>query len=377
MLVYSRGCRMGKNSNGGVQTANGIEFQKYCAIYLLFQNIESLKNKKYFICIEHQEDFLFCYQNENEEIDFIESYQAKKSSDTWSGSADFVEIVRKISEVGLDLLKDDHPKTENYTHKLNFITNAPIKLNNGKKQKEEKKSVLVNENNECVKLIEIENEIVEKIKKDLTKSLSEEYSYGEIIKELDKVYLLFRDFPKKSLEQKDNLVGFSDRIFGNKINDHRASVDVLLNLFRSVENIINQGNRARLLDKSKRVTSCEISDALNIITTKKMAYNLWRNCGADICEKLKISLLDKKNFEMKFENSFDYFKLEENREHQKILRFVKENISVEAALSYSEQECVVRLYKSYIEKMTYQLSELDVKAAIYSAYIEMRSYNES
>lgn len=367
---------MGKNVNGGVQTANGIEFQKYCAIYLLFQNIENLRNKKYFICIEHHEDFLFCYQNEEKVIEYIDSYQAKKSSDSWSMGTNFIEIIKKISEVGLDLARDEHTKTENYSHKLNFITNASIKLNNGKTKKH-KKTLLINEFNECIKFIDIENEISEKIKIDLQEAVSDVELYSNLVKELDDLSLIYRDFPKKSLEQKDNLVGFSSRIFGDKINDHRASVDVLLNLFRNVENVINQGNKAKLLDESKRVTSEEISDALNIITTKKMAYNLWRSCGRDICEKLMISLSNKKNFEMKFENSFDYFKILEYKEHQKILEFVKENISVEEELSYTEAECVLGLYKSYIEKMMYQLPELDVKAAIYAGYIEMRNYNES
>lgn len=66
--------------NAGVHGAAGIEFQKHCALYLLFEEYDNLNDTKYFICIEHKDDFLFCYQDKEGLVHSIDCYQAKKSS---------------------------------------------------------------------------------------------------------------------------------------------------------------------------------------------------------------------------------------------------------------------------------------------------------
>ena len=68
------------------------------------------------------------------------------------------------------------------------------------------------------------------------------------------------DFPKSNQAQKDYLVGEFSRVFGDKVYDHKAAVDTLLFLFRNVENTLNQGNVAKLMDKSKRVDYIQIND---------------------------------------------------------------------------------------------------------------------
>ena len=69
-----------KEVNAGVHNATGIEFQKHCALYIFLENYEDIKDKQFFICIEHHDDFIFCYQNDHDVISAIDTYQAKKSS---------------------------------------------------------------------------------------------------------------------------------------------------------------------------------------------------------------------------------------------------------------------------------------------------------
>jgi len=57
-----------KYSNSGVDGAGGYEFQKHCALYIFLEKYEDIKDSKYFICLEHYEDFLFCYLDESGKI---------------------------------------------------------------------------------------------------------------------------------------------------------------------------------------------------------------------------------------------------------------------------------------------------------------------
>jgi hypothetical protein len=99
----------------------------------------------------------------------------------------------------------------------------------------------------------------------------------------------------------------------------------LLGLFREVENTLNQGSVAKLMDKSKRIASDRVNEAIGIITSKKMAFDLWRQEKEKISDKLKIAIPDQKHFELNFENCFDRFKDLSQVEHIKIFSFIKEN----------------------------------------------------
>ena len=81
-----------------------------------------------------------------------------------------------------------------------------------------------------------------------------------------------------------------DRLFGEKVHDHKAAIDTLLSIFRSVELTFNQGNQSRLLDEKKRITSDELSDSMSIITEKTMAFKLWRKYASDIARSLEIPI---------------------------------------------------------------------------------------
>ena len=105
-----------RSTNSGVHTGTGIEFQKHCALYILIENWEVHQDRKYFICIEHHDDFLFCYQNEDELVETIQSYQAKKSSEPWGMTQEFYAILQQILEVGKDIKDDSIPKSSTYSH---------------------------------------------------------------------------------------------------------------------------------------------------------------------------------------------------------------------------------------------------------------------
>lgn len=123
---------MAKNKavNAGVDALTGFEFQRNCALYLLLDNFNSFIDKNFFICIEHHDDFLFCYKTDClAYINEIYAYQAKKlSGKIWTIDARFSEMISKILLVGDNLKNDSFEKSEDYRHQLTFISNTEIEL---------------------------------------------------------------------------------------------------------------------------------------------------------------------------------------------------------------------------------------------------------
>src|SRR5687767_15032029 len=119
--------------NAGVHAITGFDFQKHCALYLLLENYNSIKDKTYFIYLEHYDDILFCYL-ENNKVVTINAYQAKKSSSVWGISQELVDIIKKITENGVRLVNDTIDKASTYSHRLHFATNHSIKLQVKKKK---------------------------------------------------------------------------------------------------------------------------------------------------------------------------------------------------------------------------------------------------
>ena len=61
-----------KSTNAGVDAQTGFALQRNSALYLLLEEYHSkFKERKYFICLEHHDDFIFCFLNENEEDEII------------------------------------------------------------------------------------------------------------------------------------------------------------------------------------------------------------------------------------------------------------------------------------------------------------------
>ncbi|HDI3156612.1 TPA: DUF4297 domain-containing protein, partial [Vibrio cholerae] len=104
------------NSNSGVEGGSGYSFQRCCVVFLLFEDYEKLNIEDYFICLEHHEDFLFAFLDENRHLKQIDTYQAKKSRDDWKTDSDLCEIIGKMTMVGKELVNDPHDKSNNYQH---------------------------------------------------------------------------------------------------------------------------------------------------------------------------------------------------------------------------------------------------------------------
>lgn len=359
---------MSKATNAGVHGSTGTEFQKYCALYILFNQYATLQNRKYFICLEHHDDLLFCYQTQADLLLSIDAFQAKKSSSPWTMGDKLTDIFKQITQTGIDLGLDTHPKDPSYSHSLNFITNNSVALHCGNSRKKNRKSVLINESNTEVKYQDLDAEIRDNIINELRNCGINE---TERLDELNKMALVYIDLPKKASGQKDILNGQFRRIFRDKVSDPEAAIDTLLYLFRNVENTLNNGNVAKLMDKSKRVESDEIDKAIKVITSKSKAYDFWRKEEDNLSQKLKIGIFDKDRFSLQFQNSFDLFKDLTQVEHQKLYNYVINN-RPRWSHHVNETDCIDDIYKSFNSDVSSNLSEIDKKAAICAAYVELK-----
>jgi len=359
--------QLNQYANSGVQGANGYEFQKHCALYILLNRYTSLASTQYFICLEHHEDFLFCHLTDDDLVSSIEAYQAKKAANTWRLSDDLFEIIHKMTNVGLDLINDPMPKSSSYDHSLAFISNHDIKLSIKERGTKEIKDT-INVGNEEVLFINLKPEVAKKIKDEIDKLSG---SNPDNAVQLDKVSFGFIDLNKAYSRQKQTLIGQFSLIFGNTVVDHSAAVETLIRLFREAENALNQGGIVQLMDPSKRVYSNDINHAIAVITNEQKAYQLWRSRADEIANKMQISVADRSKFELEFKNSFDLFKDVKQTEHQRILTFVIDNKSVFNNHT-SDIECIEDLYRQFMNKHNTQLMSSTIKATLFAAYIEVR-----
>ena len=316
--------------------------------------------------MEHHDDVLFCYQTQAQLIKTIEAYQAKKSSGQWGMGEDLTGILKKLTQVGLDLSDDQISKDDGYSHELRFITNGSVKLSCVKRK--DGQSVLINEANPEVKYISLHRDIQSRILHELR---LQAVTAQAQIDQLANLSIAFIDLPKQAKGQKDILIGQFNRLFAGQVNDPTAAVDTLLQLFREVENTLNRGNVPRLLDVAKRVTSTEIESAMNIITSKAKAYEFWRSRKDELARNLQIGVFQQEKFVLQFENSFDLFKDLSQREHQKLLKFARDNKS-RWSRHTSEIDCISEMHRSFMNEISTNLNELDIKAAISAAYLEIK-----
>lgn len=356
-----------KSANAGVNTGTGIEFQKHCALYLLLENYHSLKDKKYFICIEHHDDFLFCYQTSENHISSVEAFQAKKSSNAWKISAALYEILKKLVETGEALVNDSIQKTDDYQHSLHFITNNNIHLEIKGKKDAPSVSTIINEANSQIQFLTLNQVLQDKLRNEVELLLANTAH----INQLEFSTFVFIDLTRTSKNQVQQLIAKFGEIFGQDVSDHKAAVKILMELFREVELTHNQNGQVKLLDESKRVDSVAIQRAIGVITTQQRAYDLWKSKKDVISTNLAIPLSKQTQFKLDFVNSLDLFKDLKQAEHQKVLKFVEANRNILDSNTH-EQECIKEFYSMYIAKNNSQLEELQLKAAIYAAYVQIQ-----
>jgi hypothetical protein len=356
-----------KSINAGVDALTGFALQRNTALYLLLENYSNkFKDNDYFICLEHQDDFVFCFLNENNEADIIEAYQSKKKSpSSWELNKELYNIIIKILKTGKNLIKDEIPKSNTYKHNLYFSTNSTINLKVFEKKKIEA-SVSIKADNINVEFITLEDKIKDKIISGVNDSYLKD--------ELDNLNFIFIDLNQSAEKQENELVGQVDKVFGDKIQNHRAAVKALIELFREIEEKYNQGNQVKLLDSSKRVTSSQIKDAFKILTTKTKCFGYWRDYRREISKTLEIKPSERDEFEFAFISSFDFFKSIKEAEHQMILNFVKSNIS--RCTTFTDEENVKELFDIFNENKLSRLGVLELKAILFAALFETINKNK-
>lgn len=346
--------------NAGVQAATGLEFQKHCAIYLFLDDIKHFETNNFFLCIEHHDDILFCQLNENDEISEINAYQAKKSTNKWNIAKEEFNIILKMLKTSGALLADSAKKSNNCQLRNYFTTNNTIDISS------KNENVKIDETNSKVMFDTLPDNIRSKIQSGVLQIDKE-----APISHLQLLGFIYLDLGRTAKAQINQLVGLFGDVYGSTIADHRAAIVALIALFRKVELVFNQGGNAKLLDKSKIIEKKEIFDVLEIITTKQKAYNLWRERGQILASKLNVSVAERTKFEVEVSNCFDLFKDINQQEHRIILKFVEDNKSVLSDFT-TDEECIDKLYSDFNSQHRTQLLDQQVKAAIFSAYIEIR-----
>jgi len=344
-------------SNAGVDGSGGYEFQKHCALYIFLEKYEDIKDSKYFISLEHHEDFLFCYLDEAELLKNIDTYQAKKSSKNWSLNDDFKDIIKKILQVGIDLNNDTTSKTNNYIHNLHFLTNQKIIL------KDKKIINTISDRDTEKRYSDLHQEIKQKLLN---------YTDSNTVNEINNLVFLYADLVNNPSSNFERLIGKFNILFGDTILDHKASVETLLSLFRDVENIFNQGNIVNLMDSSKRIESEKINQTLTVLTTQQKAFNEWREQKDKYAELLKIPVREHSKFELEFKNAFDYFKDLEQVEHQKIKNFVKD---IDLSDCWTQEYGLKKVIEEFENTYNTQFNNISTKAILLASYIQTREEN--
>ncbi len=350
--------------NSGVQTNVGMEFQKHCTLYLLLDNYQNFKDRKYFIILEHIEDIVFGYIDENDLLIEIETFQAKKATNKWSLNK-LIEILKKIAEVSQTIMDDPIAKAATFSQTNYFATNNTIELKSNKISGRTYTET-VNETNSDVKYSDLNINIKNKILQGTSNII-----FSDIDKiNLGTLSLKFVDLTRTPKNQIEQLYGKARTVFGHLIQDHKASIDTLLYYLRSIESKFNQGGVALLSDKTKRIESDDIQKIFEILTNKKLAFDFWREKGKEICIALNIALSDRTQFKLHYLNSFDNFKDLNESEHNKIYHFIESNKSI-FQNNINEEDCILEFYEEFNRKKTTTLRELQLKAVISAGFVEI------
>jgi len=358
--------------NAGVRAQQGFALQRNMALFIILDNYDNkFDGTKYFLSLEHLEDILFCYLDDQEKAVKVETYQSKKKSGgSWRIGNELAEIIVKILKVGKSLISDPHPKCYSYSHDLYFSSNTTMQLEKRMACKVYKKNKTyarhVNEEDSEVTYDELDPVIKKAITAKLEKINS--YNNDKLCDELDHLKFLYIDFNKTNKEQENQLRSKIEDIFDRKISDSKAALESIFRLFKDAELAYNQKSVARLSDKSKQVQSHDINNAIEIITTKSKAFQFWREHKREIGEKLGIKPFERETFELKFSLAFDLFKSKDEAEHQKILKFVKYNY--QHCNGYTEDACIEELVKEFNNISNSNFDDQTLKATMYAAYFE-------
>jgi hypothetical protein len=348
--------------NAGVDSQTGFALQRNTALFLLLENYANkFKEKDYFICLEHHEDFLFCFLDRDNNVEIIEAFQSKKKSpDVWKLNEELYNMISKLLNTGKALIADSIPKSNNYKHVLYFSTNQTTNLI-VKENSKVVASVSVKENNFTICFDSLGKEIQSKIRKGINNE--------DLNDELSNLNFIYIDLNRTVEKQENELVGQLGKVFGSKIYNKEAAVKTLIELFREIEEKYNSGNKASLLDTSKRVTSKQVEEAFDILTSKSKCFDYWHKQSREVAIALMIKPSERTEFEFTFTSSFDFFKSFKEAEHRRILEFVKQNII--SCKTFTDEENVAELFELFHKSDTTTLGIIELKAVIFAAFYEV------
>lgn len=353
-----------KSINAGIDAQTGFALQRNSALYLLLEEYHTkFKEKKYFICLEHHDDFLFCFLNDNDEAEVIEAYQSKKKApSSWKLDINLISIIKKLLETGKSLIDDKIVRSKDYKHVLFFSTNQTINLKVYEKGKKKiKASESIKANNTLVKFKELDDSIKQKI--------TEDVNDNDLNTQLEHLKFIWLDINNTVEKQENELVGQIDKVFNSQIYNPRAALNTIIKLFNDVEYIYNQKDKADLLDEKKRISSVKIEETFYLLTNKSKCFDYWRSQKREVSKVLKIKPADRETFEFAFDTAFDFFKSYNEAEHRKILEFVKLNIS--NCTTYSDEENVAELVYMFSKTDFTHLGEIEFKAIVFAAFYEV------
>lgn len=350
---------MDRSVNAGVSAQTGFALQRNTALYILLENYrERFQGNNYFICIEHADDFLFCFLNDEENATKIDAYQSKKkSTGDWTINKTFDGVLETLLKTGDKLDGDLISKSQGYNHRLYFISNKTITL--GFKVEDKDKEVSIKEDRCEVAYENLPAELKTKIKDRIDSSLHAE---------LSNLNFCWVDLNRTASKQRNELIGQIINLFEKDIPDPAAAVDTIFTLFHHVELIYNQNNETQLLDETKRVSSERIEGTFDLLTTKAKAFKEWRNQIDNISTQLNIKHFERDSFELKFNSAFELFKDITELEHRKILVFVKGNYMNCKGPSLSQ--IVVELCDLFSTTFESKFESDDLTAIVYAAYFE-------
>jgi len=182
---------------------------------------------------------------------------------------------------------------------------------------------------------------------------------------------LYIDIARTVKSQKEQLIGQFQSLFGQKVYDHKAAVELLIEKLRIIESEFNQNSNPTLLNYKKRIDSDEINATYQLITNKRKAFDLWRSEKKSLSKLFNITIADQSAFKLDFINSFDLFKDLKQFEHQKILSFVFSRKDILSKF-HSDLECIEKLNTEFRLNHSSPLNEKQVKAAIFAGYLELK-----
>lgn len=350
------------DSNSGVQANVGFDFQRNTCIYVFLDKYVSIKNQEYFIMLEHYDDIVFGFLNSNGELSQVTTYQAKKSSKIWLTNQVF-EIIQKISNSGIEILKDSLKKSSDYNQSQHFITNNTIVLDYQCSIEKKTKKIYVNETNESINYTSLNSDC----QKSLKKGNSEIKFDIEQIDHFKNLNFTYIDFGRNTKSQLELLRGKFETVFGKSIIDHTAARDTLIFHLKEIESTYNQGDIPKLSDKHKRLESSKIDAILKTLTTKNLALDFCRKKSEKICEELSINVFDAMSFELDFENSLDEFKDLKQGEHQKIIQFIENKKGIFTNFT-NDVLCIKELHSLFLKEQNSTLNSLQLKASMAAGY---------